>query len=45
MGHSESDLRRMLRDSDVAEGLPIHGSYVNTADALVDSWLDKNNLL
>lgn len=41
MGNSEADLKKLVDNADVKNGLPIHGSSVNSAKASIESWIEK----
>ena len=45
MGHSESDLRRMMPDADIKKGLSITGSRAANASDSVKKWLSANGVL
>ena len=44
MGRSESDIRKLCPNADVAKGLAINGSSCNSAEASVKKWLSSNGL-
>ena len=45
MGHSESDLRRMMPGADIKKGLSITGSRAANASDSVEKWLSANGVL
>ena len=45
MGHSESDLRRMMPGADIKKGLSITGSRAANASDSVKKWLSANGVL
>ena len=45
MGHSESDLRRMMPCADIKSGLPITGSRAASASGAVKRWLSSNGII
>ncbi len=45
MGHSESDLRKMMPGADVKSGLSITGSRAANASDIVKKWLSANGAL
>ena len=45
MGHSEADIKKLCPKSTVLEGLPIKGSYVNSAKNDVLKWLTKIKII
>jgi multimeric flavodoxin WrbA len=44
MGHSESDLRRMMPDADIKKGLSITGSRAANASGAIKKWLSANGV-
>ena len=44
MGRSESDIKKLCPDADVAKGLAINGSSCNSAETSVKKWLNANGL-
>ena len=45
MGHSESDLRKMMLGADIRGGLSITGSRAASASGAVKKWLSDNGVL
>ena len=45
MGHSESDLHRMMPGADIKKGLSITGSGAAGASGAVKKWLSVNGVL
>ena len=44
MGHSESDLRKMMPGADIKKGLSITGSRAANASDSVKKWLSANGV-
>ena len=44
MGHSESDLRRMMPGAEIKSGLPVTGSRAADASGAVKKWLSDNGV-